>query len=101
MAAGYGFGAEGTRETAALVRAMKVMSYGLDGGTSFMEDYTYHLAKGNMKALGAHMIERFANQLPQASLDWKSTRCPLGVKEDPPRLVFNVPAGRGLNASPD
>jgi len=31
-------------ENGALVRAMKVMASGLKGGTSFMEDYTYHLA---------------------------------------------------------
>jgi len=43
MADGYGFGAEGDWKTAALVRAMKVMALGLEGGTSFMEDYTYHL----------------------------------------------------------
>ena len=42
MADGYGFGAEGDWKTAALVRALKVMSAGLEGGTSFMEDYTYH-----------------------------------------------------------
>ncbi|MCA9952254.1 MAG: L-arabinose isomerase, partial [Anaerolineales bacterium] len=42
MADGYGFGAEGDWKTAALLRAMKVMSAGLEGGTSFMEDYTYH-----------------------------------------------------------
>jgi L-arabinose isomerase len=42
MAAGYGFAAEGDWKTAALVRAMKVMASGLPGGTSFMEDYTYH-----------------------------------------------------------
>ena len=42
MADGYGFGAEGDWKHAALVRAMKVMSPGLEGGVSFMEDYTYH-----------------------------------------------------------
>ena len=57
MAEGYGFGAEGDWKTAALVRAMKVMSSGLPGGTSFMEDYTYHLSEGAMKVLGAHMLE--------------------------------------------
>ena len=46
MADGYGFGAEGDWKTAALVRAMKVMSAGLEGGTSFMEDYTYHFKNG-------------------------------------------------------
>ena len=44
MADGYGFAGEGDWKTAALVRAMKVMGEGLPGGTSFMEDYTYHLA---------------------------------------------------------
>ncbi len=57
MADGYGFGAEGDWKTAALVRAMKVMAAGLEGGTSFMEDYTYHLVPGGMKVLGAHMLE--------------------------------------------
>ena len=33
------------------------MSTGLDGGTSFMEDYTYHLAPEGPKVLGAHMLE--------------------------------------------
>src|SRR5512133_2657166 len=57
MADGYGFGAEGDWKTAALVRAMKVMSGGLPGGTSFMEDYTYDLDPNCMKVLGAHMLE--------------------------------------------
>src|SRR2546426_225657 len=56
MAEGYGFAAEGDWKTAALVRAMKGMSTGLEGGTSFMEDYTYHLTDGG-KVLGAHMLE--------------------------------------------
>ena len=42
MAEGYGFGAEGDWKTAALVRSMKVMAHKLEGGNSFMEDYTYH-----------------------------------------------------------
>ena len=56
MADGYGFGAEGDWKTAALVRAMKVMSTGLEGGTSFMEDYTYHF-RSSGQVLGAHMLE--------------------------------------------
>ena len=56
MADGYGFGAEGDWKTAALVRAVKVMSQGLEGGASFMEDYTYHLKNGG-QVLGAHMLE--------------------------------------------
>ena len=57
MADGYGFGAEGDWKTAALVRSMKVMGAGLQGGTSFMEDYTYHFGKDQDKVLGAHMLE--------------------------------------------
>ena len=57
MADGYGFAAEGDWKTAALVRAMKVMASGLKGGTSFMEDYTYHLQPNNKVVLGAHMLE--------------------------------------------
>ena len=36
---------------------MKVMSTGLQGGTSFMEDYTYHFENGNDLVLGSHMLE--------------------------------------------
>ena len=57
MADGYGFGAEGDWKTAALVRLVKVMSAGLPGGTSFMEDYTYHLGAEHPQILGAHMLE--------------------------------------------
>jgi len=98
MADGYGFGAEGDWKTAALVRAMKVMADGLPGGTSFMEDYTYHLVPGGAKVLGAHMLE----VCPTIAKDQPSLEIhPLGIggKADPARLVFNVPAGPALNAS--
>ncbi|MBN2441779.1 MAG: L-arabinose isomerase [Spirochaetales bacterium] len=98
MAKGYGFGAEGDWKTAALVRAMKVMGTGLKGGTSFMEDYTYHLEPGNMKVLGAHMLEvcpSIACEKPGLEVHPLS----IGNKADPPRLVFNVPEGPGINAS--
>ncbi|MDF2633677.1 MAG: L-arabinose isomerase [Pelosinus sp.] len=98
MAAGYGFGAEGDWKTAALVRAMKVMSYGLKGGTSFMEDYTYHLEEGKMKVLGSHMLEvcpTIAEKKPSLEIHPLS----IGGKDDPARLVFDVAAGRGLNAT--
>jgi len=98
MADGYGFGAEGDWKTAALVRAMKVMAAGLKGGTSFMEDYTYHLQPNNMKVLGAHMLEicpTIAKGKPSIEVH------PLGIggKADPVRLVFDTPPGPGLNAS--
>ena len=98
MAAGYGFGAEGDWKTAALLRSMKVMAEGLDGGTSFMEDYTYHLHPDGMAVLGAHMLEvcpSIAGAQPSLEVH------PLGIggKADPARLVFNTAAGGALNAS--
>ncbi|HYG36314.1 MAG TPA: L-arabinose isomerase, partial [Clostridia bacterium] len=53
MADNYGFAGEGDWKTAALVRAMKVMASGLEGGTSFMEDYTYHMHPDGQLVLGA------------------------------------------------
>src|SRR5690606_13345492 len=57
LAEGYGFGAEGDWKTAALVRAMKVMGSGLEGGNAFMEDYTYHFEPSGPLVLGSHMLE--------------------------------------------
>src|SRR6202012_1512119 len=57
LADGYGFAAEGDWKTAALLRVLKVMAEGLPGGTSFMEDYTYHFGPGEPMLLGAHMLE--------------------------------------------
>lgn len=98
MAEGYGFAAEGDWKTCALVRAMKVMASGLRGGTSFMEDYTYHLDPKRSLVLGAHMLEicpSIAKGKPSLEVH------PLGIggKADPARLVFDSPAGPALNAS--
>ncbi len=98
MAAGYGFGAEGDWKTAALVRLGKVMTAGRPGGVSFMEDYTYHLVKGQERILGAHMLEvcpSVANGKPSLEVH------PLGIggKADPPRLVFNAKEGSAVNAT--
>ena len=92
MADGYGFGGEGDWKTALLVRAVKVMGEGLPGGTSFMEDYTYHLGPGEPKTLGAHMLEVCPTIASgQASLEVH----PLGIggREDPARLVFDAAPG--------
>ena len=98
MAEGYGFAGEGDWKTAALVRAMKVMASGLEGGNSFMEDYTYHFEPGNNLVLGSHMLEicpSIASGQPKCEVH------PLGIggKEDPVRLVFNVAGGPAINAS--
>lgn len=98
MADGYGFAGEGDWKTAALVRAMKVMATGLQGGNSFMEDYTYHFEPQNEMVLGSHMLEicsSIADGKPSCEIH------PLGIggKADPVRLVFNVKGGDALNAS--
>jgi L-arabinose isomerase len=100
MAEGYGFGAEGDWKTAALVRATKVMSAGLKGGTSFMEDYTYHMDPAGQRVLGAHMLE-VCPTIAETDKPVRLETHPLGIggKEDPARLVFNTPAGRAINAS--
>lgn len=98
MAEGYGFGAEGDWKTAALVRAIKVMTKGLKGGTSFMEDYTYHLDPSGMKVLGAHMLEVCAS-IADGSASIEVHPLSIGGKKDPARLVFNVASGDALNAS--
>ena len=98
MAKGYGFGAEGGWKTAALVRSMKVMASGLKGGTSFMEDYTYHLDPGGMRVLGAHMLEvcpTIALGKPAIEVHQLS----IGGKEDPARLVFKTATGKAINVS--
>ncbi|HBO38652.1 MAG TPA: L-arabinose isomerase [Pasteurellaceae bacterium] len=98
MQQGYGFGGEGDWKTAALVRAIKVMGYGLPKGSSFMEDYTYNLDENNELVLGAHMLEvcpSIAQEKP--ILDIK----PLGIggKEDPPRLIFTAKTGPAVNVT--
>ena len=92
MADGYGFAAEGDWKTAALVRIVKVMSAGLEGGTSFMEDYTYDLPPGDAKVLGAHMLEvcpSIAAGTPSCEIHPLS----IGGRDDPVRLVFTAAPG--------
>jgi len=98
MADGYGFGPEGDWKTAALIRLMKVIAEGREGGTSLMEDYTYHLDPAGPLILGSHMLEvcpSIASAKPSLEIH------PLGIggKEDPVRLVFDAPAGPAVAAS--
>ncbi len=100
MADGYGFGAEGDWKTAGVVRLFKLMTAGKEGamGTSFMEDYTYHLEPGNEAILQAHMLE----VCPSIASGKPAIRvCPLsmGNREDPARLVFTAKPGRGVACS--
>lgn len=93
MADGYGFGGEGDWKTSALLAIMKAMTPA-SGGTSFMEDYTYHFGPGTPKVLGAHMLEvcpSISGQKPRIEIH------PLGIggKEDPVRMVFTAKPAAG------
>jgi L-arabinose isomerase len=89
MADGYGFGAEGDWKTSALVRAMKVMSYGLKGGTSFMEElYLSYESEWN-ESLGAHMLE-VCESIAEGKPSLEVHHLGIGGKDDPPRLVSHV-----------
>jgi L-arabinose isomerase len=92
MADGYGFGGEGDWKTSVLVRTLKAMAVGVEGGTSFMEDYTYDLTPGEELVLGAHMLEvcpSIAAGTPAAEIHPLS----IGGREDPVRLVFDATPG--------
>ncbi|MHA6765227.1 L-arabinose isomerase [Streptacidiphilus sp. PAMC 29251] len=92
MGEGYGFGGEGDWKTSALLRAVKAMGAGLPGGTSFMEDYTYHLEAGRELILGAHMLE----VCPSIAVGTPAVEIhPLGIggREDPVRMVFDAAPG--------
>jgi L-arabinose isomerase len=97
MADGYGFGGEGDWKTAVLLRTMKTMAEGAPGGTSFMEDYTYHLVPGEERILGAHMLEvcpTITTAVPTLEIHPLS----IGAREDPVRLRFLADAGPGFVA---
>ena len=99
MQQGFGFSAEGDWKTSALLRTMKVMSYGQAGGTSFMEDYTYDFTPGNELVIGSHMLE----VCPSIATDEKPLLdvqyLGIGKKDDPARLIFETKPGPALNAS--
>jgi len=98
MRDGYGFGAEGDWKTSALVRAMKVMSEGLEGGVSFMEDYTYHFNGSGDKVLGAHMLE-ICESIAAGKPRLEVLPLSIGGKADPVRLIFDSKTGRATCAS--
>ncbi|MBD1388998.1 L-arabinose isomerase [Neiella sp. HB171785] len=98
MSQGFGYGGEGDWKTAAMVRIMKVMGQGREGGCSFMEDYTYNFGSSD-QVLGAHMLEvcpSIADAKPALSVH----RHTIGVKCDVARLRFTAKAGPAINVSP-
>ena len=98
MAEGYGFGAEGDWKTAALLRTMWFMGQGLEGGCSFLEDYTYHFDGERSAILQAHMLE--VSPLISAGKPQMNV-FPLGIggKADPARLIFTAKPGQGIAAT--
>ncbi|PVZ83964.1 L-arabinose isomerase [Serratia sp. S1B] len=98
MQQGFGFAAEGDWKTAALLRTIKVMGYGLPGGSSFMEDYTYHLEADNHLVLGSHMLE-VCPSIAAAKPVLDAQHLGIGNKAEPARLLFAAPAGKAVNAS--
>ena len=98
MADGIGYGGEGDWKVSGMTAIMKKMAEGLEGGTLFMEDYTYDLEPGNEISLGAHMLEvcpTIAAEKPRIEIH------PLGIggKNPPARLVFEGKAGPGIVVS--
>lgn len=98
MAQGYGYGGEGDWKVSAMTHIMKAMTQDMDGGTAFMEDYTYDLTPGNELSLGAHMLE----VCPSVAADKPKIEVhPLGIgdREPPARLVFEGHEGPAIVVS--
>ncbi len=98
MAQGYGYGGEGDWKVSAMTAILKAMGENGNGASAFMEDYTYHLVKGQEYSLGAHMLEvcpSVAAGRPRIEVH------PLGIgdREDPARLVFEGKPGDAIVVS--
>jgi L-arabinose isomerase len=95
MAEGFGFGAEGDWKSAALVRTMFVMAQGLEGGSSFLEDYTLNFDGENSSILQAHMLEispAITTKKPQLQVHFLG----IGDAGTCARLVFQAHEGEGI-----
>lgn len=98
MAQGYGYGDEGDWKVSAMTAILKAMGENGNGASAFMEDYTYHLVKGQEYSLGAHMLEvcpSIAAGRPRIEVH------PLGIgdREPPARLVFEGKPGDAIVVS--
>ncbi len=98
MAKGYGYGGEGDWKVSARTNIIKTMAFGMNGGTAFMEDYTYDLTYGKELSLGAHMLEvcpSVAADKPKIEIHHLG----IGDREAPARLVFEGRAGKAIVVS--
>ncbi len=99
MAQGYGYGGEGDWKVSAMTAILKAMGENENGSSGFMEDYTYHLVKGNECSLGAHMLE-VCPSLAATKPRIETHHLGIGMNEkDPARLVFDGKAGKAIVAS--
>ena len=99
MEEGIGFGAEGDWKTACLYRTLWVISQGLPGGNSFLEDYTLNFAGDRSSALQSHMLEvcpLIASDCPKLEVHFLG----IGIRKQPTaRLVFTSKTGPGIKAT--
>ena len=99
MAEGYGFGAEGDWKSAALYRTLWFMTQGMEGGCSFLEDYTLNFDGENSSILQAHMLEvcpLIAANKPRLEVHFLG----IGIRKTPTaRLVFTSKEGPGVTAT--
>ena len=99
MSKGYGYGGEGDWKVSAMTAIMKAMGQGGNGSSAFMEDYTYHLERGNEYSLGAHMLE-VCPSLAETKPRIETHHLGIGMNEkDPARLVFEGKAGDAIVVS--
>ena len=99
MAQGYGYGGEGDWKVSAMTAILKAMGENGNGASAFMEDYTYHLVKGQEYSLGAHMLE-VCPSVAAGRPRIETHHLGIGMNEkDPARLVFEGKAGKGVVAS--
>jgi len=99
MAEGYGFGAEGDWKSAALYRSVWVMNQGLQGGCSFLEDYTLNFNGEQSAILQSHMLEvcpLIATARPRLEVHFLG----IGIRKSlTARLVFTSKVGKGVTAT--
>ncbi len=97
MASGIGFGGEGDWKTSTLLAVVKQMEQGLAGGSSFMEDYTYHYG-GDALVLGAHMLE-VDPSIADGPVVVDVEPLGIGSRKPPARLKFKGKTGAAICVS--
>ena len=78
---------------------MKIMGGEAEGGTSFMEDYTYHMEAGNENGPLVPTCLRSVRPLPMPKPSIVVRPLGIGGKADPARFIFSARKGEALCAS--